>query len=155
MERALTGRVLFVDNLSESLTTAAGDALYAQTLFIMLAVPGALVALGLAYLAALGTAARDRRDLVLLRTRGASRQQLLGLAVVESLALGLVAGLLGAGLSVVATSLLVQGGVGLTPGAQRRRSRLRRAAFAGALAARIAASAGAFGGSVGPTQVAR
>ena len=46
----------FVDNLSDSLTTAAGDALYAQTLFIMLAVPGALVALGLAYLAALGTA---------------------------------------------------------------------------------------------------
>ena len=37
------------------LNTAAGDALYAETLYIMLAVPGALVALGLAYLAALGT----------------------------------------------------------------------------------------------------
>ena len=39
----------------------------------MLAVPGALVALGLAYLAALGTVERDRRDLALLRARGARR----------------------------------------------------------------------------------
>ena len=67
----------FVDNLSDSLTTAAGDALYAETLYIMLAVPGALVALGLAYLAALGTAERDRRDLALLRARGATRRDLL------------------------------------------------------------------------------
>ena len=44
----------------------------------MLAVPGALVALGLAYLAALGTVERDRRDLALLRARGAARRDLLG-----------------------------------------------------------------------------
>ena len=37
----------------------------------MLAVPGALIALGLAYLAALGTVERDRRELALLRARGA------------------------------------------------------------------------------------
>ena len=56
VERSLPGQVQFVDNLSDQLNTAAGDALYAETLYIMLAVPGALVALGLAYLAALGTA---------------------------------------------------------------------------------------------------
>ena len=56
VERSLPGQVLFVDNLSDSLNSAAGDALYAETLYIMLAVPGALVALGLAYLAALGNA---------------------------------------------------------------------------------------------------
>ena len=50
----------------------------------MLAVPGALVALGLAYLAALGTAERDRRELALLRSRGARRRDLLVLAAVES-----------------------------------------------------------------------
>ncbi len=77
IERSLPGRVQFVDNLSESLNTAAGDALYAQTLYIMLAVPGALIALGLAYLAALGTVERDRRDLALLRARGARRRDLL------------------------------------------------------------------------------
>ena len=63
VERSLPGQVQFVDNLSDKLNTAAGDALYAETLYIMLAVPGALVALGLAYLAALGTVERDRRDL--------------------------------------------------------------------------------------------
>ena len=36
----------------------------------MLAVPGALIALGLAYLAGLGTVERDRRELALLRARG-------------------------------------------------------------------------------------
>ena len=40
------GRVQFVDNLSDSLNTAAGDALYAETLYLLLAVPGALIALG-------------------------------------------------------------------------------------------------------------
>ena len=55
VERSLPGQVQFVNNLSDKLNTAAGDALYAETLYIMLAVPGALVALGLAYLAALGT----------------------------------------------------------------------------------------------------
>jgi putative ABC transport system permease protein len=111
IERSLTGRVQFVDNLSESLNTAAGDALYAETLYIMLAVPGALIALGLAYLAALGTVERDRRDLALLRARGARRRDLLMLAGLESLILGVVAGLLGTAAAFAAVSSLVSGGV--------------------------------------------
>ena len=88
VERSLPGQVVFVDNLADNLDTAAGDALYAETLYIMLAVPGALIALGLAYLAALGTADRDRRALALLRARGARRRDLVLLAFVESLLLG-------------------------------------------------------------------
>src|SRR6185437_12092455 len=95
VERSLPGQVVFVDNLGDSLSTAAGDALYAETLYIMLAVPGALVALGLAYLAALGTAERDRRALALLRARGARRRDLLALAGIEGVELGLLAGVLG------------------------------------------------------------
>jgi putative ABC transport system permease protein len=110
IERTLPGRVQFVDNLSDSLNTAAGDALYAETLYIMLAVPGALIALGLAYLAALGTVDRDRRDLALLRARGARRRDLLVLAGAESLILGLVAGLLGTAAAFGAVSALVSGG---------------------------------------------
>jgi putative ABC transport system permease protein len=112
-ERSLPGQVQFVDNLSDSLNTAAGDALYANTLYIMLAVPGALIALGLAYLAALGTIERDRRDLALMRARGATRRDLLKLAGAESLAIGLTAGLLGAGAAFAAVSLLVSGGAQL------------------------------------------
>src|SRR5947207_1081325 len=92
LERSLPGQVQFVDNLSDELNTAAEDSLYAQTLYIMLAVPGALIALGLAYLAALGTVERDRRDLSLLRARGATRRDLLTLAGIESLIVGLMAG---------------------------------------------------------------
>ncbi|MDX6553799.1 MAG: putative transport system permease protein [Gaiellales bacterium] len=113
VERDLTGKVQFVDNLEAGLTGATGDALYAETLYIMLAVPGALIALGLAYLAALGTAERDRRELALLRARGAARRNLFTLAAVESILLGIVSGLLGAALAVASVSWLV-GRSGLT-----------------------------------------
>ncbi|HEX3608507.1 MAG TPA: ABC transporter permease [Solirubrobacterales bacterium] len=114
LQSTFTGRIQFVDNLSESLETAAGDALYAEALFIMLAVPGALLALGLAYLAALGTVDRDRRELALLRARGASRRQLIAFALSEAALVGVVSGLLGAGLAFAAVALIVKGSVGLT-----------------------------------------
>ncbi|HEV7584166.1 MAG TPA: ABC transporter permease, partial [Solirubrobacteraceae bacterium] len=116
IERTLPGRVQFVDNLSDSLNIAATDALYAETLYIMLAVPGALIALGLAYLAALGTVDRDRRDLALLRARGARRRDLLVLASLESVILGIVAGLLGTAAAFGAVSALVTGGAHATTG---------------------------------------
>ncbi|HZV73313.1 MAG TPA: FtsX-like permease family protein [Conexibacter sp.] len=142
VERSLPGQVQFVDNLSDQLTTAAGDALYAQTLYIMLAVPGALIALGLAYLAALGTVERDRRDLALLRARGATRRDLLTLAGAESVALGVLAGLAGAGLAFGAVTALIGGGVGLTTGrALATAVACVALAIAGAAAARIGASA--------------
>lgn len=142
VERTLPGQVQFVDNLSDKLNTAAGDALYAETLYIMLAVPGALVALGLAYLAALGTVDRDRRDLALLRARGATRRELLAVAVAESLGIGIVAGLLGAGAAVGAASLILgSSGVGLTAGrAGMTLGACVALAVVGALAARLGAT---------------
>jgi putative ABC transport system permease protein len=116
VQRNLPGRVQFVDNLSDSLNTAAGDALYAETLFVMLAVPGALIALGLAYLAALGTVERDRRDLALLRARGTTRSQLVAVGAIESLILGVLAGTAGAAAGLGAVKLLVGGNLGLTTG---------------------------------------
>src|SRR5205807_3084253 len=115
-ERSLPGQVQFVDNLSESLEKASEDALYAETLYIMLAVPGALIALGLAYLAALGTVDRDRRDLALLRARGARRRDLMALAGVESAMLGIAAGAAGAAGAFAAVSALVSGGAHATAG---------------------------------------
>jgi putative ABC transport system permease protein len=102
IERTFPGQIAFVDNLGDSLNAAAGDALYAETLYIMLAVPGALAALGLAYLAALGGAESDRRTIALLRARGARRGDLLLLAGLESLALGLLAGGIGTVLALAA-----------------------------------------------------
>ena len=109
IERSLPGQVQFVDNLEASLTGAAGDALYAEALYIMLAVPGALVGLGLAYLAALGAVDRDARMLRLLRARGASRKKLLALAAIESAFVGLFAGIVGAGLAVLTVKWIIGG----------------------------------------------
>jgi putative ABC transport system permease protein len=138
VERSFPGKIQFVDNLSEALESATGDALYAEALFIMLAVPGALLALGLAYLAALGTVERDRRELALLRARGASRRQLLGMAATESAIVGLLGGLLGAGISFLAVALLIEGSVGLN--ASRAASVVvvcTVLAFAGGMVARL------------------
>jgi len=148
VERTLPGQVVFVDNLTDKLSSAAGDALYAETLYIMLAVPGALVALGLAYLAALGTAERDRRNFALLRARGARRRDLVWLAVLESLLLGLAAGAFGTAVALAAVRLVgSSGGIGTgrlfaTFGA------CVAVAAAGAAAARVGAGLVAFRGSV-------
>ncbi|HZR91541.1 MAG TPA: FtsX-like permease family protein [Gaiellaceae bacterium] len=149
VERSLPGQVVFVDNLADTLSGAAGDALYAETLYIMLAVPGALVALGLAYLAALGTAERDRRNLALLRARGARRLDLVALALLESLPLGLAAGSLGTLAALAALRLAgTAGGVG---GGRLVAAFGVCAALAtvGAAAARIGAGLVSFRGSVG------
>ena len=148
VERSLPGQIVFVDNLESTLTGAAGDALYAQTLYIMLAVPGALVALGLAYLAALGTADRDRRDLALLRARGARRRDLLFLAGAESVLLGVLAGALGTGIALLAVHLAGSaGGVGIGR-ALATFGICVGLASAGAAAARIGAGLNVFRASV-------
>ena len=149
VERSLPGQVQFVDNLSDQLNTAAGDALYAETLYIMLAVPGALVALGLAYLAALGTVERDRRDIALLRARGATRRDLLLVAGAESAVIGITAGLLGAAAALAAVTLIIQGGVELTAArAGVTVGACVALAIAGALAARVGATLSVWRASV-------
>jgi putative ABC transport system permease protein len=149
IERSLPGQVRFVNNLSEHLNTAAGDALYAETLYIMLALPGALVGLGLAYIAALGTVDRDRRELALLRARGATRTHLLGLAGTESAVIGVLAGLLGTGAAIAAVQLLIKGGVGLTATRGIITGLVCVAlAIAGAMSARLAASASVWRASI-------
>jgi putative ABC transport system permease protein len=149
VERSLPGQVVFVDNLADNLNSAAADALYAETLYIMLAVPGALVALGLAYLAALGTVERDRQSLALLRARGARRRDLVALAALESLVLGLLAGAIGTALALAAVRLA---GAGAGVGGTRLLATLAvcvALAAAGAAAARIGSGITAFRGSVG------
>lgn len=148
VERSLPGQVQFVDNLADRLTGATGDALYAETLYIMLAVPGALVALGLAYLAALGTVERDRRELALLRARGARRRDLLFLAAAESAAIGLLAGALGTGAALLAVHLAgSSGGIGVGRALATFALCVGLAAL-GALSARVGASLAIFRSSV-------
>lgn len=97
LEARSAGTLRVGDNLGAALDAARSDAAYAQALFVFLGLPGAvLAALLTATLAAAG-AARRRAEQTLLRVRGATAGQLLGLAVVEAAVIGVagaVAGLL-------------------------------------------------------------
>jgi putative ABC transport system permease protein len=96
-EVQLAGSGLVGDNLGTALDSARGDALYAQILFLFLGVPGAILAgLITASIASAGSE-RRRRDQALLRTRGATRRQLVGMALAEAALAGGVGTLLGLG----------------------------------------------------------
>jgi putative ABC transport system permease protein len=96
LEVDLAGGGLVGDNLGTALDAAREDAIYAQILFLFLAVPGTILAgLVTAAIASAG-ADRRRRDQALLRTRGATTSQLTRVALAETAlsgALGITLGL--------------------------------------------------------------
>lgn len=99
LEARSAGTVVVGNNLGAALDAARGDAAYARVLFLFLGLPGAVLA---ALLTATVTSAgtdRRRAEQALLRARGATARQLLGLAAAEAAiigVLGAVAGLAGA-----------------------------------------------------------
>lgn len=100
VERAFPGQIKAQDNLSGALKAAKADVLAAKLLFIFLGLPGVALAAYLAQFAAELFADAQRRELSLLRTRGATPAQLLGILAVAALllavagsALGVLAGL--------------------------------------------------------------
>jgi len=99
LETRLAGAGLVGDNLGTALDRARQDALYAQLLFLFLGVPGVVLAGVLTASVASAGGDRRRRELALLRTRGASTGRLTRLALVETATaggLGAALGLAGA-----------------------------------------------------------
>ncbi len=95
-EAAVAGGALVGDNLGAALSGAREDALYAQLLFYLLGVPGFCLAAVVASLVVALRGERRRREIALLRLRGASPLVLLGLAGSETAlttALGIAAGI--------------------------------------------------------------
>ena len=101
LEVHLAGNALVGDNLAATLDGARSDALYAQVLFLFLGTPGAILA-GL-LTASVTAAGRDRRrrEQALLRARGATARQLVGLATTEATLVGLIGSALGLGLAAL------------------------------------------------------
>ncbi|MFE2842131.1 FtsX-like permease family protein [Streptomyces scopuliridis] len=99
-EVRLAGAGLVGDNLGAVLDAARADALYAQLLFLFLGVPGSALAAALTWAVAQAGAGRRRKEQALLRTRGATVRQLVGLAAVEAVVVA-VAGTAG-GLALAA-----------------------------------------------------
>ena len=100
-EARLAGAGLVGDNLGAALGAARQDALYAQILFLFLGLPGAVLAGVLTFMIANSAADRRRREQALLRARGATARQLLRLAAVEAVAVGLAGALAGLALAAI------------------------------------------------------
>jgi putative ABC transport system permease protein len=102
LEAVLAGAGLVGDNVGAQLDAARSDAIYAQLLFVLLGLPGAILAGLLA--AAIAASGRDRRraEQALLRTRGASPRKIVRLTVFEALLTGVVGAALGLGGAVLA-----------------------------------------------------
>jgi putative ABC transport system permease protein len=101
LEVHLAGTGLVGDNLGATLAGARSDALYAQVLFLFLGTPGAILA-GL-LTAAVAASGRDRRrrEQALLRTRGATARQLVGLGITEAGLVGIIGSALGLALAAL------------------------------------------------------
>ena len=115
VERQYPGQLKAVNNLFGALASAAGDVLSAKILFIFLGLPGVALAAYLSKFAAELFAETQRREISLLRTRGATPGQITSIVAVTSVilaiggsALGLVfgAGLLFAGAGAQAAAAL-------------------------------------------------
>ncbi len=95
LELQLAGAGLVGDNLGAALAAARSDAVYAQALFLLLGGPGAVLAALLTAAVAGAGRPRRRREQALLRTRGATVRQLVGLALIEAALVGVVGVVLG------------------------------------------------------------
>ena len=107
LERRAPGTIIVADNAAEPLAEASVDATNAKVLFLLLGIPGALVAgaLGVAAAAALEEALG--RENALLQLRGATDLQIARLAVLHDAVAWLVGSVIGLGLAVGAVSLAV------------------------------------------------
>ena len=95
VERQFSGQLKAADNLAGAFKTSRADVLSAKILFIFLGLPGVALAAYLAKFAAELFADAQRRELGLLRTRGATPGQVTGIIAVTSLLLAIGGSLLG------------------------------------------------------------
>jgi putative ABC transport system permease protein len=95
LERRAAGTALVADNTVETLTEASTDATNAKILFLLLGIPGVLVAGALGLAAGSALAEARRREEALLRLRGATGAQVAGVAAAEAGVAGFVGSLLG------------------------------------------------------------
>lgn len=107
-ETRLAGAGVVGDNLAARLDAARADAAYARVLFLFLGAPGVALAAMLTVVVFAAAAERRRRDRSLLKLRGASAAQILRLALLEAIFLGVCGGAIG----LAAAGLVVRASFG-------------------------------------------
>lgn len=115
LELAFTGRVTIFDNVAAALDQAQTDVLWAQVIFVFLALPGVVLAAALSRYVTATVIDAQRRELALLRIRGIGPRQVLSLLGVALLLVALLGVLLGLGAGWL-TARLVGGTGGLSAG---------------------------------------
>lgn len=100
-----------IDNITNTLTVASGDAAVAKRMFLFLGLPGAILAAILTAYAGALLAGAQRRENALLRVRGARRRHLLYLLALRTFAIAGVGSLLGAALGFLSVLALLGGSV--------------------------------------------
>ena len=133
LERRAPGDVIVADNAAEPLREATVDATNAKVLFLLLGIPGVLVAAALGLAAASALAEAHRRDDALLRLRGASDPQLVRLAVGQGVVAGTIGIFAGLTAAVAGVSAAVGHGAWSHVPAARLAITLAGAALAGSI----------------------
>jgi len=108
VERLFPGQLKAVNNLSGAFKVAQADVLSAKILFIFLGLPGVALAAYLSRFAAELFAEAQRREIGLLRTRGATPGQITAIVAASSVLLAVGGSALGLAFGIL--SLLVSGG---------------------------------------------
>ena len=98
INRIAPGQDYLIDNISNTLQVAKGDASVAKRMFVFLGLPGVVLAAFLAAWAGSILAAAQRREWANLRIRGAHRGHLVRMLAYRTLAFASVGSVLGAGL---------------------------------------------------------
>jgi putative ABC transport system permease protein len=102
IERIAPGQVFVIDSLSNRLNIARGDGIVAKVLFLFLGLPGVLLAAFLAGYAGTLLAQAQRREMAVLRSRGARSSHLMALLAYKTIAIAALGSLLGLGFGVLA-----------------------------------------------------
>ncbi|MCW2749549.1 MAG: hypothetical protein JWR83_659 [Aeromicrobium sp.] len=116
LQASVAGGALVGDNLGAALTAAGEDARYADLLFILLGLPGLALAVVVAALVANLRSDRRRREVALLRLRGASTGRILRIIGTEALATSLVGAVVGVPLALLAIAWALPNGASLPLG---------------------------------------
>lgn len=102
-----TGQDYLIDNISNTLEVASGDAAIAKRMFVFLGLPGAILAAILTAYAGTLLAAAQRRENALLRVRGARRRHMLSLLAFRTVVIAGLGSLLGTALGFASVLALL------------------------------------------------
>jgi putative ABC transport system permease protein len=116
LQAAVAGGALVGDNLGAALVAAGEDARYANLLFLLLGLPGLALAAVVAALVVALRSDRRRREVALLRLRGATAADLLRIVGAEAALTAVLGGALGIPLALLAVRLALPRGAVLPLG---------------------------------------